>query len=193
MQTHPIVAVFIALASATPAAAEGGSITGTVTATPAKYLAETVVYLESVPGTYAPKTAVMDQQNMKFTPHVLAITQGDTVDFENHDHVDHNVFSPNGDYNLGVWGYGQSKRHTFTRTGVFTQLCSLHPEMIAYVFVGQNPYAAVVDEHGRFTISGVPAGRYTLAVWNSQLAGKPQTVTVEAGKQQQVSIALARK
>lgn len=194
MQTKPAIAAFIALACASaPAAAAGGAITGTVQATPAKYRPDTVVYLEEVPGTYAPKTAIMDQQNMKFTPHILTITKGDTVEFQNHDHLDHNVYSPEGDYNLGVWGYGETKRHTFTRTGTFTQLCSLHPEMLAYVFVGQNPYSSVVDESGQFKIEDIPPGRYTLAVWNSHLSGKPQAVTVTVDKMQQVSISLARK
>jgi plastocyanin len=193
LQSTLAMAIAIVCAAAPRlAAAAGGTITGTVQATPPKYLPETVVYLQNVPGTTAPKTAVIDQQNKVFVPHVLAIARGDTVQFQNHDHFDHNVYSPEGKYNLGVWGFGQTRTHTFTSTGVFTQLCSLHPEMLAYVFVGQNRYAAVVDDKGHFTIQNVPPGRYTLAVWNSHLKASPQTVTVTAGQSQQVNLSLAR-
>lgn len=37
---------------------------------------------------------VMDQLNILFTPHVLPILKGSTVDFPNSDTVRHNVFSP---------------------------------------------------------------------------------------------------
>lgn len=174
------------------ARAAGGTVKGTVTATPDKYLKDTVVYLVKVPGSYAPKTVVMDQKNLSFVPHVLAITVGDTVKFENHDHVQHNVFSPEGDYNLGLFGFGQSKTHTFEKAGTFTQLCSVHPDMLAYVFVGQNPYSAVPDDQGRYELQGVPPGTYELAVWNSELKAPKQSVTVKDGGTATADVSLAR-
>jgi hypothetical protein len=53
--------------------------------------------------------------------------------------------------------------------------------MLAYVFVGQNPYAAVVEEQGRYRIEHVPPGTYRLAVWNSQPKGPEKIVTVKEG------------
>src|SRR5271165_4390381 len=70
----------------------GGTITGKVDASPAKYLEETVVYVRGAPGGGGKKVSV-DQKGMKFIPHMVAITLGDTVEFENHDGVDHNVYS----------------------------------------------------------------------------------------------------
>ncbi len=170
----------------------GGTVSGTVTATPAKYLDETVVYLQSVPGTYSPKTVDMDQRGLRFSPHVLAITVGDTVRFLNGDTVPHNVFSPEGGYNLGVWPPGESRSHTFDKAGVFSQLCNLHQDMLAYVFVGQNPYEAVVDSSGHYTLSNVPPGTYQLAVWNSHLKAPAQRVTVTTGGTAQAEFALRR-
>ncbi len=176
------------------ALAEGGTISGTVDATPAKYLPDTVVYLKSVPGTYAPRTLNMDQSGLKFVPHVLAITQGDTVKFLNHDSVAHNVYSPDGEaYNLGSFKQGEQASYTFKKTGAYTQLCSIHPEMLAYVFVGQNPYAAVVDAKGHYTIKDVPAGTYQLAVWNAEKLKAPEkSVTVVAGKPAEENISIKR-
>jgi hypothetical protein len=64
--------------------------------------------------------------------------------------------------------------------------------MLAYIFVGQNPYSAVVDKDGRYTLSGVPPGAYTVSVWNSHLKGADKKVTVAEGKTVEVSFSLHR-
>jgi plastocyanin len=185
-------AVMFSLPSMTRA--EGSTITGKVDVTPAKYLEDTVVYLKAVPGTYAPKTLAMDQKGMKFIPRVMALTQGDTVKFLNSDAVAHNVYTPDGEgYNLGTFAKGGSASYTFKKTGVYTQLCSLHPEMLAYIFVGQNPYSAAVDAKGNYTIKDVPPGTWQLAVWNAnKLHAADETVTVTAGKTVVQNLAVKR-
>lgn len=148
-------------AAATPALA--GEITGRVTSP--KGGGGAVVYVVHAAGQFAPPTkpAEMDQRKMSFVPYILPILVGTTVEFKNDDQVNHNVFTPDGEgYNLGTWGPGQSKAHLFDKAGVYTQLCSLHPEMEAYIVVAQNPYFAVAKEDGTFTIAGVPDGTYQL-------------------------------
>ena len=173
--------------------AETGTIRGTVKAEPARFLEETVVYLKNVPGPFAPKKVAMDQRKMKFIPHVLPITAGDTVRFLNNDGLAHNVYTNDGEgYNLGMWGDGEERPYTFKKTGTYAQLCNIHPEMLAYVFVGQNPYSAVVDAGGRFEIRNVPPGQYTLAVWNSHLSAQERPVTVERGGTADISFVVKR-
>jgi plastocyanin len=163
--------------------AAAGEIAGKVDATPAKYLEETVVYVEKAPGTFPPKTHKMDQKGMKFVPHLLTVTVGDTVDFLNSDGVDHNVYSPDNDgYNLGMVASKKDGKHTFDKPGVYSQLCSIHPEMLAYIVVGQNPFAAAVAKDGSYKIADVPPGQYTVLVWNSHLKGSSKSVTVGAAK-----------
>jgi plastocyanin len=191
----PLAATLVAaLALAGTARAEGDAITGQVDATPAKYLQETVVYLKNVPGTYKTQKVSMDQRAMKFIPHILTITQGDTVKFLNNDNVAHNVYSPDGEsYNLGTFKQNEDASYTYKKPGVYAQLCSIHPEMLAYVFVGQNPYASAVDAKGHYEIKGVPPGTYQLAVWNgSKLKSPDKTVTVAAGKPLQVNLSIQR-
>jgi len=118
---------------------------------------------------------------MEFTPHVVLISVGDTVKFQNHDKVDHNVMSHDAGYDLGTWGGGHDSEHLFKTEGVFARVCKIHPEMLAYVFVGQNRFAAVVDAKGNFAIEGVPDGTYELAVWNPKLRAPAQKVTVATG------------
>ena len=188
------ITTLVLAALAAPAfAGSGGEITGSVEARPHKYLKDTIVFVKEVRGAHTGgKTVQIDQRGMTFEPHIVTITVGDSVRFQNHDNVQHNVMSPEGHYDLGVWGMGQTKTHTFTTPGVYSQVCKIHPEMLAYVFVGQNPYAAVVDDSGKFTITGVPAGTYELDVWNPKLKAAPQKITVSAGGSTTVQFSIAR-
>ncbi len=188
------LATFVVAIAAGAAAAPAGTVSGKVAATPAKFLAETVVYIVSAPGTHAPRSASIDQKGMKFMPHVLTVTLGDTVRFLNHDTVAHNVYSPDHDtYNLGTFKPGEMRTHVFAdTTGAYTQLCSIHPDMLGYIFVGQNPYASAVDAGGAFTLKDVPPGQYRLAVWNPQLKAPEQQISVTAEKATVVNFSLQR-
>jgi plastocyanin len=174
--------ICIAIAAIATTAYADGKVTGTVEAKPSKFLKDTIVYIKSVPNTkLTTKTVEIDQKGMEFVPHIVLLALGDTVKFQNHDKVDHNVMSTDGGYDLGTWGGGQDKEHAFKTEGVFAQVCKLHPEMLAYVFVGQNRFAATVDDKGAFVIDGVPAGTYQLEIWNPKLKAPPQKVTVADG------------
>jgi plastocyanin len=172
-------------------ASAGGTVAGKVDVTPARFQDETVVYLKAVPGRRAPATHAMDQKGMKFIPLVLAIAAGDTVEFLNHDGVEHNVFSPDGEaFNLGTFKSEDKRAYTFDQPGVYKIKCSIHPEMLGWVFVGENPYAAPLDRKGRFRIENVPPGTYALAVWNAHVKGPERTVTVAEGKTVEETFAL---
>jgi len=124
----PLAVAFVALAPAasTPALADGpATITGKVTAAPARYLAETVVYLKNAPASHSPSSVTIDQKGMQFIPHVSAITVGDTVNFGNHDSVAHNVFSPDNEgFNLGTFPPNETRSYTFRRNAGYSLLCS---------------------------------------------------------------------
>jgi plastocyanin len=189
----------LVVGSALLAAAADGSIAGTVKATGLASNADAVVWVEQAPGTFKPpaQPVTMDQKQMQFIPHVLAVVAGTTVKFLNSDPTPHNVFSPDFEkYNLGTWPKDQSKDYTFSKCTKFpcayTQLCRVHPEMEGFVVVVPNSYFAVSDKEGHFDIKGVPAGQYTVAVWHPKLKASPKPVTVEAGKPATVDFTLGR-
>jgi plastocyanin len=188
-----VLALALAALAPRPALAGGGVVAGKVDVQPMKYQDETVVYLRSVPGPHAPRVRAMDQKGMKFLPFVLPVAAGDTVDFLNHDGVEHNVFTPDNEvFNLGTFRSEDKRSYTFEKPGVYRIRCSIHPEMLGYVFVGENPYLAVLDRKARFRIEGVPPGTYQLAIWNAHLAGPEKTVTVAAGKTTEETLTLRR-
>jgi plastocyanin len=188
-----LAVILLGASLARPTLAEGGTVSGKVDVQPSRYQDETVVYLKQVPGTRAPTPRAMDQKGMKFLPMVLAIQAGDTVDFLNHDGVEHNVYSPDNEaFNLGTFKSEDKRSYAFEKPGVYKIRCSIHPEMLGYVFVGQNPYAAVPDRKGRFSIKDVPPGTYVLAVWNANLKGSEKSVTVTAGRTVEESLTVTR-
>jgi plastocyanin len=188
-----LAALSLGALAAGPALAEGGTVSGKVSVTPARFQDETVVYLKDVPGPRAPRTHEMDQKGMKFVPLVIAVAAGDTVRFLNHDGEDHNVYSPDGEaFNLGTFKSGDTRSHTFDDPGAYRIKCSIHPEMLGYVFVAPSRHAAVIDRKGRFTIADVPPGTYQLAVWNATLQGPEKTVTVAAGKTVEEELSIRR-
>jgi plastocyanin len=180
----PLAAAALALVSAAAPAGAPSAVRGTVTVAGAKSNANAVVTLEA-PGLQAPPIAEpvkIDQKGFRFLPHVTVIPTGSTVRFLNNDPEPHNVYSPEGRYNLGTWPTGDTKDHVFKKPGVYSQLCNIHPDMLAYVVVVETPYYAVTDEAGSYVIRNVPPGQYTLVVWHEKKDGLEREVTVEAGK-----------
>jgi len=147
------------------------------------------VYIDSVPGkNFAPPEAhvVVDQSHLAFSPHVVVVQQGTTVEFKNDDHVGHNVYWPAVSHNkklahnMGTWPQGLSKPFTFNDLGDVPLLCNVHPEMSGYIFVVPTPYFALTDKDGTFTIKNVPPGQYTVKTQSESSKPTTQPVTVGA-------------
>jgi plastocyanin len=134
-----------------------------------KPLANAVVWLEApdLPSANLSKRAVLDQRNLAFSPHVLAVRVGTTVDFPNDDRVFHNVFSFRDGkvFNLGLYPVGTSRPVKFDRVGLSRIFCNIHPNMAAYVMAVDSPYFAVSDRDGSFTLPDVAPRTYTYRAW----------------------------
>jgi hypothetical protein len=114
------------------------------------------------------------QKDKQFTPHLLVVPTGSSVEFPNQDPFFHNVFSLfNGKrFDLGLYESGTSRAVRFDREGVSYIFCNIHPEMAAVVLALSTPYYAVSTAAGAIAIHNVPPGSYRLHVWSesAQLA-----------------------
>jgi plastocyanin len=128
-----------------------------------------VVWLEApnAPRGRQAAKVVLDQKNLTFSPHVLAVRVGTVVDFPNNDRVFHNVFSfrDGKRFDLGMYPVGAMKQVTFDRPGLSRIFCNIHPQMAAYVMAVDSPYFATTDSAGVFTIAEVPSGTYRYQAW----------------------------
>ncbi len=133
-----------------------------------------VVWLEPISGATpipaAAHHAQMLQKNKTFTPHVLAITVGTTVDFPNRDFIFHNAFSNyNGEiFDIGLYPPRTTKSTVFTRAGVVRVFCNIHPTMSAVIVVLKSPYFSVSERDGAVRIADVPPGSYRLHVFHER-------------------------
>jgi hypothetical protein len=149
-------------------------------------LGNAVVYLEPL----APlKTKLREQrslialQSRAFQPRVRVVPVGSKIEFPNQDSFNHNVFSSSsfGEFDLGVYGKGESKDARFRRAGVYPIYCNIHARMTGYVLAVATPYFTQPGIDGRFLLPNVPIGSYTLTVWHERAPAQTREVTVTDG------------
>lgn len=114
----------------------------------------------------------MVQHHKQFHPHLLVVPLGSTVVFPNLDPWFHNVFSlyRGKRFDLGLYEAGSQKEVRFDRLGPSYIFCNIHPEMMAVILTVNTPFYAISDRAGRWSIPGVPPGRYHLRVWYENAA-----------------------
>src|SRR5271167_1478561 len=171
----------VLLVTALSIAAMAGSIEGKVST------GKSVVYVDTIQGKTFPAPSqqpVMDQKGLVFSPHVMVVQQGTTVEFLNSDNVQHNVFWPSisGNkkltHNLGTWPKGEKRPFKFDNPGVVSLLCNVHPEMAGYIIVSPTSYFAETDASGNYKIENVPDGSYTVTAWHEGAKNQSKPVTV---------------
>src|SRR5437868_8530437 len=114
-----------------------------------------------------PIHAVLTQKNKTFSPHLLVIPPGSTVEFPNRDPFFHNVFSlfEGKRFDLGLYESGTSRSVKFDRPGVSYIFCNIHPQMNAIVISLDTPYYSLADNSGSVKIANVKSGEYLLQIW----------------------------
>jgi len=191
----PSAAVVVALVSAV--AATAGTITGKVDLTDkggrkATDLSDVVVYVENARVKPRPATATVVMKGKSFSPHVVAVPVGGTVDFPNEDPIFNNAFSVSGENHFDLQLYKRPKTGSFTfqHPGIVKVYCNIHPQMSAVILVRDNPFFTKASPDGSFTIENVPAGRYTVKAWNDRAGEAAAEVTVAEKGDAQARFAL---
>ena len=177
-----------------PALAEAATLTVDVRNAAGQPLRDAVVY--AVPeGRTAPparKTAVMDQKNRTFVPHVLPIQTGTAVKFPNSDDIRHQVysFSSAKTFSLPLYTGTPSSPIVFDKPGVATLGCNIHDRMSAYIVVVETPHFAATPANGQAVLDALGAGKYTVKVWHPSLKAEGVAVTLGASERRQMAFTL---
>ncbi len=109
------------------------------------------------------KTVLLDNQNCRFEPHVVAMTTGQKLEIKNSDPVGHNSngamqanppFNPIIPANQAVQIDLPKEEPLPAKVG-----CNIHPWMGAWLVVRNDPYAEVSNKEGQMTMKGLPAGK----------------------------------
>jgi len=148
-------------------------------------LANVFVYIKDGLGNYsydAPAGAVtIEQKGCRYHPHVLAVRVGQNLEIVNSDPTLHNIHAlpkGNAEFNTGQPIQGMKTTHVFNTKEIMVPFkCDVHGWMNAYLAVMDNPYYQVTGPDGKFSLKGVPPGKYTIEAWHEK--GGPQTAMVE--------------
>jgi plastocyanin len=145
-----------------------------------------IVYLEtnrvSQPVTHT--SAQMAQKGMTFSPDLVAVLVGGTVEFPNLDDTYHNVFSYSKARRFDLGRYRKDEKAgsvTFDKPGAVTVHCDIHERMRGTVLVLDTPYFVKTDSQGRYRLEHLPAGNYTLKAWVTEREVREKPVELGSG------------
>jgi len=115
------------------------------------------------------------------------VMAGQTFQVRNSDALMHNVNATpkvNKGFNFAQATAGQVNDKMFDKPELGAKfVCNVHPWMIAYVSVMENPFFAVTDKDGKFTIKGdLPDGKYTVEAFHQKAGAVTGEVQVKGGK-----------
>ena len=158
-------------------------------------LGGTVVWVEPAAGARSRPAAVKAQVAMdgrKFAPRIRVVTAGSTVDFPNQDPFNHNIFSSaeGGQFDLGLYGRGESKNTVFAKAGAYPIYCNIHSRMTGWIVVVNSALFAQAEGDGRWSIDKVPPGRWVLHVWHERAAAVTKELSVTGAGAADVAVKL---
>jgi len=153
---------------------------------PKRGVLNAVVWLENPPkGAKWPSPlpkVEMDQKGCVFTPRLVVVPVGGTVEFLNSDRLLHNLHSQskeNPAFNR-TQPRGRTIPITFTKPEIVAITCDLHSWMNSWVVVAEHPFYSATDPAGEFSIANVPPGKYRMHMWHEALGNASRDVVVTA-------------
>lgn len=140
---------------------------------------------------------VLDQTGCTYEPHVFGIQAGQPLEIRNSDATLHNIncqAKSNKKFNIAQPTKGMKSTKTFDQPEMAVPFkCNVHPWMASYGSVFSHPFFAVTDSQGAYSLKGLPAGTYTIEVWQEKLGTQSQSVTVADGETKELSFSLKGK
>ncbi len=116
---------------------------------------------------------VLDNNKCMFVPNTLFLRTSQTLVMKNSDPVGHNchitLFDEENEHNVLIPGNTEVEvRCPNPEKSPGPVKCDIHKWMKATILVRDEPYVAVTDADGNFTIENLPAGKWTFQFWHSR-------------------------
>lgn len=152
-----------------------------------------VVYLEgNFPKASSLPTRQVGQKDLAFRPPLLAVEIGTKVEFPNLDDAYHNIFSysPAKRFDLGRYPPNENPPPSvlFDKAGLVTLRCDIHEHMRGLILVLATPYFTITDSAGRYRLTKLPAGHFTIKAWVDSKTTRERSVDLKSGTVLQVDL-----
>jgi len=128
--------------------------------------------------------------------YVIGVHNGENILLENKDPIRHEIATyeiNSASYvdqisNKAIIKQSSQVRSAFVSrdTNEFLIKCNLHPFLQTRGFMVENPYYAISDAEGNFSLKDVPPGTYDVLAWHPFIPTQTGTVTIEEGKSSQI-------
>jgi plastocyanin len=140
------------------------------------------------------QSAVMDQIDTRFVPHLLVVQTGTPVEFSNSDVIAHHVYSfskPNN-FTLPLYKGDLQPRINFDYGGVATLGCNIHDHMLAYILVVDSNVFGKTNIDGKTELTADNPDGLTVSIWSPRIKLNDEnlTQTIKAGRSAQVTFLL---
>lgn len=131
----------------------------------------------------AAESAIMDQRDTRFVPHILIVQKGTMVEFPNSDVVAHHVYSfskPN-DFVLPLYKGDAHEPIKFEHDGIVTLGCNIHDQMLGYIVVVDTHTFGTTDDIGILSVAiDAAGGDATVSIWSPRIRDQNLSQTVAA-------------
>jgi plastocyanin len=124
---------------------------------------------------------VVEQKGCRFDPHVFGVMAGQEVMFRNGDalmHIIHVIPKNNREFGFSQEKPGEERAKVFANRETIRVRCEIHPWMAAWAVVLDHPFYSTTGPDGKFSIRGLPPGKYTLEVWHEKYKSVTQEIQV---------------
>lgn len=160
-------------------------MTENVVSGPGNTLEWVVVYISQgdQPGAAPTTAAVYTQKGCQYLPHVLPMQAGQPLEIKNDDKTSHNIHPlarMNPEWNKSMPPGAPPIETKYEKPEFIAVKCNIHPWMHGYFAVLGTSHYAVTDKTGKFEITGLAPGKYTVTAWQEKFGTQSQEVTVGA-------------
>jgi hypothetical protein len=139
------------------------------------------------PFSYTPRLEI---NTCRISPFVMPVRNGRPMTIVNRDPIVHDVqaYTLKDDYTFAMFNKpmvpeSTSVKQVRLRKGhyLFRAQCGVHDFMQSWGMAVGNPYFAVTDADGRYTIPDLPPGEYDIIAWHPLMRIRAGHITVTAG------------
>ena len=150
---------------------------------PGNSLQYVVVYVSAGDPGGAPATETVryDQKGCQYLPHVAVLEANQPLEIYNDDQTSHNIHplaTTNAEWNKSQPPGAPPIHTSYAKPEFIPVKCNVHPWMHGYFAVLATARHAVSGTDGKFNLTGLPPGKYTLTAWHEKFGTQTQDVTI---------------